>query len=358
MVEIKNKNMVIKNSDYHGISRERILELVSEKGIFTFYLGHDYEENIPFKSPLREKDVNPSFNIYTNDYNILMFTDFGTGISGDVFKFVEILPKHRGQLSGLWQTCCKINYDMRLGIGEASDSYAPIKYNKAPAPVKDRVRLQIRSQDMSDFDLAYWDQYGITKETLLKYAVFSTEKVFRNGVEKWKYSKNNPIYTYYFADTNKIKIYFPLEIKERKWKQSYSTEETIQGLTQLPENGELLIITKSLKDVMSLYELGFSAVAPLSEGQIITEKNIDKLKKRFKTIVVLYDNDDAGKNGSGAMKRLYGFDTIFMKSAKDVSDCIKKIGKNETKVELLKIIEDNVNIQTKREYKSDLPWED
>lgn len=355
MVEIKTEDVVIKNSDYHNISKERILELVSEEDIFKHYLGHTYEEGVPFKSPLRTRDNNPSFNIYEQD-GTLLFTDFGISVTGDVFKFVEMLPQHQGKIRGLWQTCCRINYDMQLGI-EKGDK--PVVVYKRPVRVsKDRVRLQIRHQPMTDFDLAYWLQYGITKSTLLKYAVFSTEKVFRNGVERWKYSKGNPIYTYYFADTNRIKIYFPLESKEYKWKQSYSTEETLQGLSQLPDTGHMLIITKSLKDVMSLYELGFNAIAPLSEGQVITEKAINRLKMRFNTILVLYDNDEAGRNGASVLARLYGFGNIFMKSAKDVSDCIKKIGKNETKIELINIIEENVNNKTKEEDSSDLPWKD
>ena len=39
----------------------------------------------------------------------------------------------------------------------------------------------------------------------------------------------------------------------------------VQGLSELPkEGGDLLIITKSLKDVMCCYEMGFNAIAAVS----------------------------------------------------------------------------------------------
>ncbi len=39
----------------------------------------------------------------------------------------------------------------------------------------------------------------------------------------------------------------------------------------IPKNGEFIVITKSLKDCMVLYELGVPAVAPISENCFVTD---------------------------------------------------------------------------------------
>lgn len=61
----------------------------------------------------------------------------------------------------------------------------------------------------------------------------------------------------------------------------------LQGAKLLPKDGnEFLIITKSLKDVMTLHEFGIPAIAPCSENTFITDKVLNKLKEKFKRIVV------------------------------------------------------------------------
>ena len=48
---------------------------------------------------------------------------------------------------------------------------------------------------------------------------------------------------------------------------------------------------------MVLYEFGIPAIAPNSENIFITEVQYNKLKQRFKHIVVIYDNDIPGLEG-------------------------------------------------------------
>ena len=60
------------------------------------------------------------------------------------------------------------------------------------------------------------------------------------------------------------------------------------------EGGDYLVITKSLKDVMCLYEFGIPAIAPCSENLFLTENQYEKIKRKFKRIYVLYDNDKPG----------------------------------------------------------------
>lgn len=54
----------------------------------------------------------------------------------------------------------------------------------------------------------------------------------------------------------------------------------------MPKNGDLLIIQKSMKDVMCLYELGITAIAPNSENLFLSDKQLEAVKNRFKRIIV------------------------------------------------------------------------
>ena len=99
-------------------------------------------------------------------------------------------------------------------------------------------------------------------------------------------------------------------------------------------DNENLIITKSLKDVMFLYENSFSALAPNSEGIIFPEKQMNNFLKNFKNIIIFYDNDLAGFRGARKYKKTYPYvNCIFLKRkyAKDISDFRKKYGEENTR---------------------------
>ena len=70
------------------------------------------------------------------------------------------------------------------------------------------------------------------------------------------------------------------------------------GLEQLPAKGDLLFITGSEKDVMSLTVHGFHAICFNSETVTIPVGIIHRLSFRFKHIVLLYDVDKAGLDSS------------------------------------------------------------
>ena len=138
---------------------------------------------------------------------------------------------------------------------------------------------------------------------------------------------------YVFKVYDAIKIYRPLADKKEKW---YGSTKRIHifGYKQLPENSDLLIITKSLKDVMCLYSMGYNAISPASEGTLIPSEIITALKKRFKKIIILYDNDEPGKLYTERMNKKYGLDYIFIpeeSGEKDISDYISHYNTDKTK---------------------------
>ena len=107
----------------------------------------------------------------------------------------------------------------------------------------------------------------------------------------------------------------------------------LQGAHQLPAEGDLLVVTKSMKDVMCLYSLGLTAIAPNSENLFLTESQFEKLSKRFKKIVVFYDNDLPGIHNMNQIRKKFNIDCIFIPrsyGAKDISDFHAKYGREKT----------------------------
>src|SRR5690606_1550824 len=140
--------------------------------------------------------------------------------------------------------------------------------------------------------------YYIPLHMLYDYDVRATSVVYyTNKLGEYKqycsHHYKNPIYTYIF-DEESFKMYRPNNPdKIGKWFTN-ATNYHLQGMKQLSEHRELLIITSSLKDVMVLKVLGYEAVAPQGEGMNIPDSIMNYLWATSDNIVVFYDNDKAG----------------------------------------------------------------
>ena len=105
----------------------------------------------------------------------------------------------------------------------------------------------------------------------------------------------------------------------------------IQGAKQLPKAGEFLIITKSLKDVVSLYEHGIIAIAPCSETLFLSESQYSRLQERYKEVFLLYDKDLPGiKAAQKIRKNFPDINILLMPKTKDFTDYVKKYGTLKT----------------------------
>jgi DNA primase len=102
---------------------------------------------------------------------------------------------------------------------------------------------------------------------------------------------------------------------------------------QLPEMGDLLVITKSMKDVMVLHEMKIPAVSVSSESSFLKDDLIAELKTRFQRIYILFDNDKAGNENSLKFEQKHNIPRIVIPDelgGKDVSDAVKTVGFKET----------------------------
>lgn len=324
-----------------NLTKELILSRFSEEQIMEYYLHIPIKKGL-FRSPLR-RDREPTCSLYRNKSGTLIFKDFATGQHLNVFEIVQTMYN------------CKFYDALKIianDFGIIRDSNLPRnpgKINKNPIKIEDKEmsKIQVEIQDFTELELKWWKRYGITPEILKKYNVYSCKHVFLNGNLVAKSQQHCPIFGYYGGmikkDKEKLelwKIYFPNR-KSYKWMTNYSKDK-IQGYKQLPKKGKLLIITKSLKDVMSLSQFNIPACAPNSEVLFIKDSVLKELKQRFENIIVWYDTDLAGVSNLRKIRKqypeLYYYIIPRKYKEKDFTDFYKKYGKEKSKNLLLNLI--------------------
>ena len=95
---------------------------------------------------------------------------------------------------------------------------------------------------------------------------------------------------------------------------------------------------------MCLKQFGYNleVIAPDSENTIIKPYIIENLKKKYKKIVTLFDNDVAGHIAVGKYHRLHNIKGTWLDSSKDIADLVKEKGfadaHKEIKVKLKTIL--------------------
>ena len=309
------------------ITKELLLEHNNEETYMAYYLGIPIKKGL-FVSPLRV-DHKPTCSFYRGRQ--LYFKDFATG---ECLSFENVVMKKYG-----------CNYHKALKIiatdfGIIDGSKPKIVPIQPIFKKEKKTIIQIEAKSFTKEELEWWEQFGITKNILTKYRVYSCKTVFLNGRIESIYDSKCPSYGYYFGNEEGRelwKIYYPYR-KNFRFIGNIKTT-TIQGYNQLPKKSKLLVITKSLKDCMVLYNLGIAAIAPQSETQFIQDNVLEVLKKRFKHIVLLFDNDQTGLEFTNKIKRKYKWITpmiIPLKyKAKDISDFYKAYGRDKT-IELIK----------------------
>ena len=94
--------------------------------------------------------------------------------------------------------------------------------------------------------------------------------------------------------------------------------------TKVPEYGDKICICSSLKDALCLWaNTGIPALAIQGEGYSISNTAVSELKRRYKEIYILLDNDDAGLQDAVKLSESTGFTNIVLPKKygeKDLSD--------------------------------------
>lgn len=310
------KRVKLPNDD---ITLDWILSKVSEYDIYAHYIGQ-FKVGMIYNSPFR-KDKNPSFGVYySKRTKQLLFKDHGTGECGNVIKFVQLYTGKTNYQDILLDIVekLKITNDTKL---DSSKQYIPSQ----------ETVIGIVRQPFTPTDINYWSQFHISEKTLKKFDVFSIKYYLCNGIVKGIYKDTNPMYAYKVY--NHFKVYRPLGDKYTKWRNNLEQDD-VQGFKQLPKSGDICVITKSMKDVMCLYEMDIPAISPASESTFISDNVLKAILKRFKRVLICFDRDVPGCKYLRKISLKTGLNGMLMPkrfNAKDISDAIKANGFEKVK---------------------------
>lgn len=296
------------------MSLKDLLDKLNDYDIYSYYVGQ-FKIGKLFNSPLRSDDKNPSFAIFKGNGGGLFFKDHGSGEGGNALKFVKLI-KNIQTRDELERELLRIVRKMNPNQQYVQRTYSTVNSGSTD--------IGIVRQPFTDVDKKYWKQFHISIDTLKLFQVFSIKYFLCNRVVRGTYKESSPMYAYKVFD--KFKIYRPLASKYTKWRTNL-TNRDVQGLAEIPkEGGNLLIITKSLKDVMCLYEMGFNAIAASSETTFIPDDILQSLRSKWNHIVIIYDRDKTGMLEARKYSKQYRLDAIFVHKkfkAKDISDAIR-----------------------------------
>lgn len=296
-----------------------VLSVTTEANIASFYLGI---KNIPIviNSPLRV-DSNPSFGIFSPDGIKVKYIDFSTKDNGDIFTLLRKMWN-----VSLNEVCARIHKDFSKlkdninisksvpscqisGIGKDSDS-----------------KLRCKVREWRDYDIKYWESYGVPLQWLKYAEVYPiSHKIVVKGNNKMIFGADKYAYAYveHKEGETTLKIYQPYNKSGFKWANKHD-RSVISLWTKIPEYGDRICICSSLKDALCLWaNTGIPSIAIQGEGYNISNTAISELKRRYKEIYILLDNDEAGLQDGEKLSASTGFTNLVLPKeygAKDISD--------------------------------------
>ena len=286
-------------------------------------LGEKLEgQTVAVKSVFNKNDTKPSLNVYLHENGKYKFKCFSSGLQGDGVDLIQWLYKlpTRNEtfkyIYDLWKEGGEIEFDTRTLV-------------KREFTISD---YKIRS--WNSLDVKYWSDFKIGSRELEYYNIRPLESyVFteKRGEETIQREFTKPYcYGFFTKDGILYKIYNP---KDKRTK-FIKVKAYIKGHDQLKFEQDTLMILSSLKDVIDFRLLKFpvECVAPDSENVMITPAQMEWYRKKYKNIVVLFDNDVAGRKSSIKYQEKYNTPYIELNVEKDVADCVKEHGIDNTRI--------------------------
>lgn len=325
-----------------GITLDDILSKISVFDIANRYLG---VSKLPtcINNPCR-KDDKPSLGLYYNDaYDIILYRDFATFDSGNIFTL----------LSKLWK--CSFQ-EVLEKISQDNDIHpVQIQITRGRHVVKrSNTDLSVKVRDWEEHDIEFWNKYGISIEWLkfgdvfpISYIILTKDDGHQEYIKAEKYA-----YVYVEKKDGKItlKVYQPYS-ERLKWLSKHDAS-VIDLWTKLPKKGDKLIITSSRKDALCTWACtGIPCVSMQGEGYWPKPQVIEQLKSRFNHIFVLFDNDFKSKENHGhlfaeKLCNFYGLQMLELPTElqeKDQSDVVKHYGKKVLRDVVLSLINTSLN---------------
>ena len=324
-----------------------ILSKVDDRDIYKRYIGEDISFNKNIKSPFREEDFPSLSFIQSNKTGMTLWRDWGDIAQSSpesVFSFVK-------KLFGLSFIEAIEQIENDFFINKGNELVPVIKLsseNKRKIVPHKKKEIELETRAFNLTDKIFWEEFGISIPTLIEFDVIGIARVYINKKLLKESKDSRPIYAYKMYENGETyyKIYDPKAI-DKKYKWLFNGHQnTLLGFDQLPLSGDIVVLTKSLKDVMVLYEYGIPAFSMQSENVMLPKDLYHKLAKRFDNIVLFYDNDKPGRAFLGKISNAYQLQELFIPNrykTKDISDFVQLYGKERGK-KLIKRLMKNIEL--------------
>lgn len=319
---------------------------LDQESIMEYYLGF-FSTKKNFFSPFRN-DRSPGCRFFYSDKSYfgsqkkLNFVDYS---QGQTYDCIDVVMKTL--MLSFQEAIGQIITDLLIIKKHAT--ITNFGYNRTSSSCRESEKKEITvvTKKWQKGDINFWTSFGLNSEILNKFNCYSIAKVWYDHKLIYEYNEEDPCFGYENKE-GEWKIYFPQRKKSSKKQRFISNCSFLQGYAQLPSQGNVLVITSSLKDVMVLHKYGVSAIAPSSEGVLIPKDIMDELKERFCHIYINGDYDPAGIRMAKKYKKHYGLCCVFThdKYNKDISDFRKINGDIKTRkliYNYLKMIDYEIN---------------
>lgn len=321
-----------------SISMTEIFSKFSETQVLCSIFPEITEIPCIMQSPLRE-DKHPSFSLYMDNGGHIRYKDHGyPNIQGGLIDL----------LCAYWNCTFNQTLDKICKI-MIKDNDVVIKpkhiktFTRREANLLTKIEVKIRP--WRDYDYAYWESYGITKQWLkyaeiypISYKIITKKKTSTDKGKKYIFPADKYAYCYVERKEGnlQLKIYQPYNTRGFKW--CSKMDSSVIGLwSKIPKYGDKVIICSSLKDALVVScQLGIPTLCLQGEGYSMSQTAIKELKRRYEKVFICFDTDIAGiKDGKNLVEQT-GFINIIpdLGNQKDFSDYYKAL---ENKAEFKKL---------------------
>ena len=272
------------------VSDREIFEMVFKQDIIT---GKEHLYHAPYRN---DKHADCYFEEFNGILTFIDFADFPIKPK-NCFNLVE-----RTYNLSYDDALLYINQHFKLGLGYSSDTIVEkrefengLKVHEIVEESKKSRTITLLPREFNDKDRQFWSKYEITKQNLIDDRVIPIS-LYRATSRKGINFSSRPMdimYAYTDFEDNRVKIYRPKANKKDKWFTN-CTQDDVGNINQLPETGDILVITKSYKDCRVLRNQGVNSIWFQNEGMVPNKAILTQLCNRFKSIYVWFDNDQTG----------------------------------------------------------------
>lgn len=365
---------------YPDLTKDFILQRVTQEQIMEYYLNVSVVLDTLIITPpvIRTNDTNPTFSFYYNQHGRLRGRDFGPSeFWGDCFDVVaRVIGVDASSKRGFQMVIHTIAKDFRLHKYEHVEEvtkYELITHDFfKKKKVKHKTRFKITPRQYNYHDYGFWKRFNINQTLLHHGKVYCAEDIYisKDGEDYtliYRYSTKDPAYCYYGGkDENGIeewKIYYPYR-KAKGESGFHSNSSFLQG-KHLITCGQVGVITKGYKDVLSMRSFGFQAVAESAESVMLSKDNYWFMRTKFDYLVSCMDYgttgkiDRTGRRMAWKLRDVYGIPPIMFTNgqfktvdygSKDFSDYVDDNGVSNTNRLLQGILNKHQDIHKLQKY--------